>query len=152
MRCSSVTRLSLLVLHAFVAISAVGGAIWVVPTMPLDWLKAGPFHDWTIPAIALGFVGVLSAGAFVGVLIRPWLGALASILAGAALIAFEVVEILVVGWTLGDPELNGYFQAWLQPIYLAVGAGQLLLGLRARFTRRPEAPRPPGIDHAPAWR
>jgi hypothetical protein len=147
-----VTRLGLLVLHALVAVSAIGGGIWVVPTMPLEWLKAGPFHDWTIPAIALGFVGVLSGAAFVAVIVRPWLGALASILAGAALIAFELVEILVVGWTLADPELNGYFQAWLQPIYLAVGSGQLVLGLRAWFARRADAPRLPAIDHAPAWR
>ena len=144
------TRLALLVLHAIVAISAISGAIWVVPTMPLEWLKAGPFDDWTIPAIALGFVGVLAAAAFVTVLVRPWLGALASIVAGAAMIAFELVEIAVVGWTLGDPELSGYPQAWLQPIYFAVGSGQLLLGAGLWFARRVEAPTLPVIHPVPA--
>ena len=146
----SVIRIVLLVLHAFVAVSAIAGAIWVVPTMPLEWLTAGPFEDWTIPAIALAFVGVLAAAAFVALLVRPWLGALASVVAGAAMIAFELVEIAVVGWTLGDPELNGYFQAWLQPIYLAVGSGQLLLGLRIWFARRLEAPTLPLIHPASA--
>jgi hypothetical protein len=98
-----VTRIALLVLHALVAVSAIGGAIWVVPTMPLDWIKAGPFTDWTVPALALGLVGVLAAVSFVAVLRRPWLGALASVVAGAAMIAFELVEIGVVGWTPRRP-------------------------------------------------
>jgi hypothetical protein len=123
------TRVALLVLHAFVAATALAGAIWVVPTMPLDWIKAGPFDDWTIPALALGFVGLLAATAFIVVLRRPRYGAAASIAVGAAMIAFEVVEIGVVGWTLTDPELEGYFQAWLQVVYLAVGSAQVLLGI-----------------------
>src|SRR5688572_138816 len=101
-------RIGLLVLHGFVAISAIAGAIWVVPTMPMEWIKYGPFTDWTIPAIALGFVGVLAAGTFVLVVVRPWAGALASIVAGAAMILFELVEIGVVGWTLTDPSLEGF--------------------------------------------
>lgn len=144
------TRIALLVLHALVAVSAIAGAIWVVPTMPLEWMKTGPFDDWTMPALALGFVGALAAAAFVAVLVRPWLGALMSIAAGAAMIAFELVEIAVVGWTLSDPELNGYFQAWLQVIYLAVGLGQQLLGIRVWFARRTEAPTLPVIHPAPA--
>lgn len=104
-------RIALLVLHALVAITAIGGAIWVVPTMPLEWIKAGPFEDWTIPALALAFVGMLAAASFGALLVRPWLGALASVVAGAAMIAFELVETAVVGWTLADPELSGYFQA-----------------------------------------
>jgi hypothetical protein len=145
-----VTRIALLVLNALVAVSAIAGAIWVVPTMPLEWIKAGPFDDWTIPALALGFVGVLAAGALVGLLVKPWLGALASVVAGAAMIGFELVEIAVVGWTLSDPELNGYFQAWLQPIYLAVGTGQLLLGMRHWSAVRTQAPLLPIIHPTPA--
>jgi hypothetical protein len=132
------TRVALLVLHAFVAITAISGAILVVPTMPLDWIKAGPFDDWTIPALALGFVGVIAAAAFGVVLFRPTYGPAASIMAGAAMIAFELVEIGVVGWTLTDPQLEGYFQAWLQLVYLVVGGAQVLLGIglwRARAGR-----------------
>ena len=142
------SRIALLVVHGLVALTAIGGAIWVVPTMPLDWIKAGPFADWTLPAIALGFVGLIAAAAFVAVIVRPWLGALASVAAGSAMIVFELVEIAVVGWTLADPRLNGYFQAWLQPIFLGVGSIQLLLGVRLWFEQRAEAPTLPFIHTA----
>jgi hypothetical protein len=135
------TRIALLILHGLVAATAIGGAIWVVPTMPLEWIKAGPFQDWAVPAVALGFVGVLAAAALVVVAAVPWLGGLASVVAGAAMIAFELVEIVVVGWTPADPRLNDQFQAWLQPIYLVVGSAQLLLGLRLWLARRTEVPR-----------
>ncbi|MGZ6372926.1 MAG: hypothetical protein ACXWL8_05975 [Candidatus Limnocylindria bacterium] len=38
-------RIGLIVLDAFVAFTAIYGAIWVVPTIPLEWLKHGPFTD-----------------------------------------------------------------------------------------------------------
>src|SRR5512145_3326285 len=109
---STAIRVGLLVLAGLVAVTAIPSAFLVVPTMPLDWIKAGPFTDWTVPAIALFIVGVVAAATFVLLLVRPWLGALASVVAGAAMIGFELVEIAVVGWTLGDPELSG-FQASL---------------------------------------
>jgi len=146
------SRIALLVLHGIVALTAIGGAIWVVPTMPLEWIQAGPFDDWTIPAIALGFVGGIAAAAFVAVLIRPWLGSLLSMVAGAAMVVFELVEVAVVGWTLADPRLNGYFQAWLQPIYLVVGSAQLLLGVRLWFEQRDVAPTLPLINPAQSTR
>lgn len=144
------SRGAVFVLNAFVGASAIGGAIWVVPTMPPEWIKAGPFHDWTVPAIALGLVGALAGVTALAVLIRPWVGALLSIGAGAAMIVFELVEIGVVGWTVADPRLSGQFQAWLQPIYLVVGATQLLLGIRLWFQRRSAAPVLPLIHPAAA--
>jgi hypothetical protein len=141
-------RLALIALHALVAVSAIAGAIWVVPTMPLEWIKAGPFDDWSIPAFALGFVGGLAAVALLAVIIRPWAGALLSVAAGAAMVVFEFVEIGVVGWTPADPRLNGSFQAWLQPAFLAVGSLQILVGVLLWLERRDEAPRLPGIHNA----
>jgi hypothetical protein len=136
------TRIGLLILNGFVAISAIAGAIWVVPTMPMEWIKAGPFTDWTIPAIALGAVGVLAGAALVALLVRPWLGALLSILAGVAMVVFELVEIGVVGWTLSDPTLAG-FQKSLQLVYLVIGSAQALLGwLLWRSTRETAPPLP----------
>ena len=143
-------RIALLVLNGLVAVTAIAGAIWVVPTMPLDWIKAGPFEEWTVPAIALGFVGVLAAVAFVAVLVRPWIGSLTSVVAGSAMIAFELVEVAVVGWTPADPRLNDSFQAFLQPVYLAVGSAQLLLGIRLWFEHRADAPAVPIIHPAPS--
>lgn len=136
------TRIGLLILNGFVAISAIAGAIWVVPTMPMEWIKYGPFTDWTIPAIALGAVGVFAAATFVALLWRPWLGALLSILAGVAMVVFELVEVGVVGWTLSDPTLSG-FQKSLQLVYLVVGSAQALLGwLLWRSTRESAPPLP----------
>lgn len=117
----------LLALSALVAVTAIPGAIWVVPTIPLEWMKRGPFTDWTIPALALGSVGVLAVLTFLALVLRPWLGAVASVVTGAAMVTFELVEVVVVGWTLSDhgPES---FQAWLQLVYLVVGSLQVLVG------------------------
>jgi hypothetical protein len=139
---TTIIRVGLLVLSGFVAVSAIAGAIWVVPTMPLEWLKYGPFTDWTVPAIALGLVGVVAAVTFVALLVRPWAGALLSILAGLAMVVFELVEIGVVGWTLTDPTLEG-FQKSLQVVYLVVGSVQAVLGwLLWRATRTAAPPIP----------
>lgn len=142
-------RIGLLILNGFVAISAIAGAIWVVPTMPMEWIKYGPFTDWTIPAIALGFVGVLAAVTFILVIARPWAGSLASIVAGAAMVIFELVEVGVVGWTLTDPTLSG-FQKSLQLVYLIVGSAQLLLGIALWAGTRRSAPEIPLIHPAAA--
>jgi len=129
-------RIGLGVVNGFVAVTAVFGAIWVVPTMPQEWIKYGPFTDWTIPAIALAFVGFVAAVTAVLVVVRPWAGALASIVAGVAMVVFELVEIAVVGWTLSDPTLSG-FQKSLQLVYLIVGTAQAALGLGLwQLTRR----------------
>ena len=142
-------RIGLLVLHGLLAVSAIAGAIWVVPTMPMEWIKYGPFTDWTIPAIALGFVGVVAAAAFVLLLVEPWAGALASIATGIGIIVFEIVEIGVVGWTLTDPTLEG-FQKSLQLVYLIVGSAQLLLGVALWLATRRSAPPIPLIHPTPA--
>ena len=141
------TRIGLLILNGFVAISAIAGAIWVVPTMPMEWIRYGPFTDWTIPAIALGAVGVLAAAVFIAVLVRPWLGALGSVAAGVAMVIFELVEIGVVGWTLSDATLAG-FQKSLQLLYLIVGSAQALLGWRLWLSTRESAPPLPVLHPA----
>jgi hypothetical protein len=137
-------RIGLLVLLGFLAISAIFGAIWVVPTMPMEWIKYGPFTDWTIPAIALGFVGVVAAAAFVLVIVEPWAGALAAMVTGIAIVIFEIVEIGVVGWTLSDTTLSG-FQKSLQLVFLIVGAAQVLLGVVLWMSTRRSAPSIPLI-------
>jgi hypothetical protein len=142
-------RIGLLVLLGLLAVSAIAGAIWVVPTMPMEWIKAGPFTDWTIPAIALGFVGVLAAAAFILVIVEPWAGALASIVTGLAIVVFEIVEIGVVGWTLSDATLSG-FQKSLQLVFLIVGSAQVLLGAVLWLATRRSAPPIPLIHPVPA--
>lgn len=119
-------------LAAFMALTAILGAIFVVPTMPRSVLHQGIlalFPDFTIPALALG---VLCGGAalvtFVAALVRPQVGALAAIVAGAFMIGFELIEIVVVGFT--PMQTPDQFPAWLQVIYLAVGATLVILGAR----------------------
>jgi hypothetical protein len=145
---TTVIRTILVILAAFVAVSAIAGAIWVVPTMPLEWLKFGPFTDWTVPAIALGFCGVVAAVTTVLLLVRPWAGALASMVAGLAMVVFELVEIGVVGWTLSDPTLEG-FQKSLQLVYLIVGGAQVVFGGVLWARTRPSAPVIPVLHPTP---
>jgi hypothetical protein len=122
------TRATLAVLQAFVGFTAVFGAIFVVPTLPLDWLKVGPLSDYTIPALALG---VLCGGAAIVALalliFEPRLGGAASIVAGAFMVTFEIVEIVVVGLAILEYGV-GNFQSWLQIIYIAIGATGIALG------------------------
>ena len=124
------TRFGLVVLNAFVAFTAIYGAILVVPTIPLEWLKHGPFTDYTVPALALGIlVGGSASLAALLLLVRAPLGAAATIVAGVMIIGFELVEIGVVGFTLIEYDAS-QFQAWLQVIYLALATLQVLFGYR----------------------
>ena len=120
-------RGALVVLLGFNALTAIGGAIFVVPTMPVDLIVWGPFTDLTVPAIALGVVGVLSALAALGIVATPALGAIAAVVAGLAMAIFEIVEVAVVGIAvLEHPDM---FPAWLQPIFFALGLLVAALGL-----------------------
>ena len=122
-------RTTLIVLQVFVAFTAVIGAIFVVPALPLDWIKAGPMTDFTISAFALGLCGLAAAVAVVLLVVDPRMGGAASIVAGALMIAFELVEIAVVGFALIEhgAELP---QSWLQIVYIAIGAIGMVLGYR----------------------
>lgn len=125
-------RSGLVALAALTAFTAIQGAIFVVPTLPLDWLHKGlvtPFTDYTIPALALGVLcGGAALLALVTVLLRPRLGGLVSLVAGVLMIGFELVEIAVVGFTpVLDPTQP---QSWLQVFYLVVGALLAALGVR----------------------
>jgi hypothetical protein len=125
-------RIALASLTTFVAATAFYGALFVLPTMPLEPLRNGAlalFGDYTIPALALGVLcGGSALLALVTAFVRPQLGALMALVAGLFMIAFELVEILVVGFT--PVQTPDQFPAWLQVIYLAVGAVLMILGAR----------------------
>jgi hypothetical protein len=116
----------------FMALTTIAGAIFVVPTMPRSVLHQGIlalFPDFTIPALALGVLcGGTALVALATVFVRPRLGALGAIVAGLFMIAFELVEIMVVGFT--PVQTPDQFPAWLQVVYLAVGAALVILGAR----------------------
>lgn len=126
------TRIALVLLVAFMALTTISGAIFVVPTIPRAWLHQGliaPFADFTVPALALGILcGGAALVSLVTLLARPRLGALVSIVTGVFMVGFEVVEILVVGFTpVMDPTQP---PAWLQPLYIVIGAAITMLGAR----------------------
>jgi hypothetical protein len=124
------TRVGLVALEAILALTAIVSAFTVIPSLPPEWIKGSAFADYTIPAIALGvLVGGSAVVAALAVVIRPALGAAASIVAGLMIIGFELVEMVVVGFSLvvygpGMP------QAWLQVVYIALGAAIAILGAR----------------------
>ena len=125
-------RAGLVALEAFTAATAIWGGAFVVPTIPMEWLRQGlitPFSDTTIPAIALGVLcGGSALAAAVAVVARPRLGALLSIVSGGLMVGFELVEILVVGFT--PVMYPTQFPAWLQPLYIVIGSAVALLGAR----------------------
>jgi hypothetical protein len=131
------TRLALIVLDGFLGLTAAWGALLVVPALPPSLLRWGPFTHFTIPAVGLGAVAGLSLAAAAGVALRPRLGAVASLVAGAAIVVFELVEAATVGSLLATPPsmpAQGYVALWLQPFYGLVGL--LLVGLGVWLLRQ----------------
>jgi hypothetical protein len=110
----------LAVLSGFIAVTAIAGAIFVVPTLPPEWLEGSVLDSYTIPAFALGFVGGLAVVTLIALVVRPDLAGLVAVVTGVAMVAFEIVEISVVGFSLVDYGI-GEPVAWLQVVYLVVG-------------------------------
>ncbi len=123
-------RIALLILDGFLAVTALWGALLVVPQLPTSLLRSGPFTDFTVPAFALGSVGILATAGGLAIWWRPPFAAIASIVAGGAVVVFEIVEAAMVGSLLNVPAgLNdrGYVALWLQPFYALVGVGIICL-------------------------
>jgi hypothetical protein len=150
-----IARVGLIGLELFLGVTAVYGAIWVVPTLPPEWLAGTPFSDYTVPALALGVV--VGGGAFLAaglLLFGEELGVLVSGAVGLAIAIFEVVETMVVGlevWlhALGlGPAPTGPLAGvvgipaplWLQPFYFMLGV--VIVALAARLWTRLEQPEP----------
>ena len=152
MKLNQVARFTLVGLHIFLAIGALYGAAWVVPTLPLEWLAGTPFVDYRVPALALGLIGAGALLAAALLLLTEGWGVLLSLLVGAAMAIFEVVETSVIGWDVwlhalgllpalqkglptyemgGVPTLLGIpVPLWLQPIYFLLGLVIVALALR----------------------
>jgi hypothetical protein len=111
----------LAVLAGFIALTAIAGALFVVPGLPPEWLEGSALSDYTLPAISLGLVGLVALAAVVAVVVRPDVAGAIGVTAGLGMVAFELVEIWVVGFSLVDYGI-GEPVAWLQVVYLAAGA------------------------------
>ena len=125
-------RLTAIILNAFLAVTALWGALFVVPQLPMSLLRWGPFSDFVVPAVGLCSVGVVALVGATAAIWRPTVAAVASVLAGSAIVAFEIVEAAVVGSVLNvPPGMNeqGFVALWLQPFYAIVGVALVILGI-----------------------
>lgn len=151
-----ILRVLLVVLNLFLAITAIIGGVWVIPTLPQEWLAGTPFGSFLIPAVALALVvggGALTAA--IGLVIGWWWAPLVSMVTGAAIAIFEVVETVTLSlhfWlhTVGlesgpfttalpvDLSSGIPIPMLLQPVYFVYGL--LLLGLSAWLWLRHRRP------------
>ena len=104
------TRIAIALLDGFLAVTALVGAMIVIPTLPKDMLAGSVFADFLVPALALG---VLVAGsalvAAVAVMFWPRLGAAVAMISALMIVVFELVEITTIGYH------------WLQVAYVVLG-------------------------------
>jgi hypothetical protein len=119
----AVTRVALVVLNTFLGLTAVVGGLglllgWYEPP-PVKLLRGSPFGSYAIPAlfllVVMGGGGLVAA---VALLRRHELGVPTSGVVGVMTIGFEVVQMIIVGFS------------WLQVLYLVVGMLSVLLAVR----------------------
>jgi hypothetical protein len=77
--------------------------------------------------------------ALLALILRPRLGGVDAIIAGVVMIACELVEIAVIGFTATQEPTQP--QSWLQVLYLMVGAALVILGARLWILEYKTAPR-----------
>lgn len=119
-------RSALVVIDAFVALTAIGGGVALAAGLeanrfPLDWLQGTPFHSYLIPGLILaGVVGGSAAVAAVVTLRAPRAGGLVSVLAGVILLGQITGELVL----LNQP-------AWsaVEVFYFVLGLIMVALGL-----------------------
>jgi len=101
-------------------VGAIGGAIFVVPKLPVDNLKPGLFADYTVPALGLGLiVGGGSLVALILLLRRSRYAPLSALASGLAVMIFEIVEVTTMkGSVLTSP---GEIALWQQPLWFCIG-------------------------------
>ena len=106
-------RITLLILEAFIALTAiVSGVLGLTGVMqiPLEWLQNTPFTDYTIPMVMLFIIGISSLVAAATVFIqREWTTFL-SIGVGLMMTGFEVVQLAIMQRF-----------SWLQVFYFVIG-------------------------------
>lgn len=99
-------RLTLAILEAFVALTALGcglglevGAI----QFPLAWLVGTPFSDYVLPGLLMAvIVGGSSLLAAATIFTGGEVGVLISVLAGLLLLGFEFVEAAIIDPNVGN--------------------------------------------------
>ena len=125
MRVKRIEQTLLIILDAFLALTAAAGGVGLLTGIispGLDLLQGSPFSSYTIPGLALLVLVGGSAILATGLMFRfPQLGVLASAAAGVMIMGFEIVEVLIIG---SDPGVARN----LQLFYFTLG---LLIALLA---------------------
>ena len=118
----------MVVVDAFVALTAIGGGIALATGLegerfPKEWLEGTPFTTYVIPGLILAIVvgGSATVAVFLTV-VSQHAGGAASIVAGAAMVGFIVVELII----LNDDER----WTWTEVVYIIAGLLMLGLGLQ----------------------
>ena len=117
------TRRTLVGLHLFNALSAVGGGIALIAGglgVPTTLLRHTPFDSFVVPGIFLAAVIGGSATIAATALLAHWRRALATSAASGA---------IMVGWILGETLLVEGF-SWLQGLYLLSGSLVVFASIR----------------------
>jgi hypothetical protein len=142
MQTSRVARRLLIALDAFLAVTAVAGGIGLLTGIlaaPLALLQGSPFGSYIIPGLALlVIVGGSALVATVLMIRRHALGAVLSGMAGAMIIGFEIVEVLVIGSEAGVARN-------LQIFYFAFGLAMAAVALWCWTTEH--TARPSSLSH-----
>jgi hypothetical protein len=149
------TRSTLLVVEAFVAVTAFAGGLalmlgalipdlsWVI-TPPAEYLEGSPFSSYLVPGLVLALVlGGLNVVAFVLLLQRRPSALFAAATAGYAALIWIFVQMMVIPFSV------------LQAVYFMAGAVELglvmlllgLLPIRSRPNRRSAGNRVSGPEH-----
>ena len=113
-------------LQLFIGMGAVAGALPMILTplgsgdgLSIEVLQNTPFTNYLIPGIILfsiNGIGSLVASYFSLKLLKP--AGILGMIFGIALIIWIIVQVYLLG-----------FVSWLQPLYLALGTLELILGI-----------------------
>ena len=125
----SATRRTVVGLHLFNAVSAVGGGIALIVGglgVPTTLLRHTPFESFVVPGIFLAVIIGGSATIGATALIANWRQATAISAAAGA---------VMVGWIAGETVLVEGF-SWLQGLYLLTGAIAVVASLRLSQAER----------------
>jgi hypothetical protein len=130
-------HVTMLVLTIFLALTAFGGGIQLITGFyvpPVEMLHGSPFKDYTIPGLALGLIVGGSASFAAFLLIRKnKFATLASVSAGAIIMFFEFVEILVIGSPPGPAR-------FMQILYFGLGTVIVVASLGTWFMELQSTP------------
>jgi hypothetical protein len=136
-------RIALLVVEAFVAVTAVVGGLALVTGLegnrfPLKLLESTPFSSFVAPGLTLTIVVGGSATLAVIALLRGLdNSAPASIIAGA----------ILMGWIIGEALLL-HLPSWFEAFYFALGVTMVALGVAGNWTQRKRRISPSGRSMA----